>query len=397
VVIFINVRSTNLSRLGLLFLVLFVLNSLNLTEQGSGGIFPNVRSSVPLFTYVDHSPVDIQDDIALADNAIQGTGTNNDPFILEGWRLAGIQIQDTTKFFIIRNCFVEENGIILRNNSGSPKIVNNHIINVNNRPYQYANDYRHTAEDAAIYLRYCNTSLVQNNTCIGEISLEDSSNPTLTENRCQDGGIYLNFCESASITSNTILNSDFDGIHINHCAASQIEDNICIGGYRYGLALYYSSSVRLTNNTFNDFGEHGICFAVGTLQERVSDCVVSRNILKNNSEYGIKIEMLSSNNTFHHNSFIDNGLSPQAYDLNTNDNLWYDSTTEEGNYWSDHPECDPYILAGGGGEVTDPHPLDANLNSNCDQSIPFNISAFLFITTISWVLISIFLAEKRIK
>lgn len=363
-------------------------------QASSSNLFPSTN----LHLYKDHDPLDIRNDSALAEIAEEGSGVNSDPFIIEGWKLSGIYIIDTTKYFIIRGCIVEENGIILRNISGSPKIAENFITSINNVPYQYANDYRNTAEDAAIFLSYCTTALIQNNTCNGEICLEYCPSPTLTDNMCSTGGIYLNFCESPLIISNTISDSDFDGIHINHCADSHIEENSCVGGNRYGLALFYSNSTILTNNTFAEYLQHGICFSGGTLQEQVSHCAVSRNILRKNSQYGIKIDFSSSNNTFHHNSFLENGLIPQAYDSDSNQNEWYDTTTNEGNYWSDHSACDPYVLAGNDGVVSDSFPLDVNLILKCDRTIILDTSAFFLVGIVSLLMIALHgLKKKKIR
>ncbi len=195
--------------------------------------------------------------------------------------------------------------------------------------------------------------------------------------------------------NNIVLYSDFDGIHVNHCLGSQIENNTCVFGIRYGMALYYSNYTLLTNNTFSEYRDHGICFASGTLQHQVSHCEISRNMIRNNTNYGIKIDIISSNNTFHHNSFVDNGLSPQAYDSFTNNNTWYDTTTEEGNYWSDHSGCEPYILAGGDGDVSDPFPLDENLTLDCNKRITFSISLFLLIGAISLLMITIIIIRGK--
>jgi len=359
-------------------------------------LIPNLLPKNNLVNYIDHDPIDIQNDTALAEVSVRGTGISSDPFILEEWKLSGITIEDTTKFFIIQNCLVEENGVILRNNSGSPKIMNNNITNVNNQPNQYANDYLNSAEDACVFLSYCDNSIIQNNTCVGEICLEYSNNPTITNNLCQTGGIYLNLCEEPSVENNIVLNSDFDGIHINHCLEALIENNTCIEGIRYGLAFYYSNYVLVTNNTFNEYNQHGICFASGNLQEQVSHNEISRNILRNNSNYGIKINIISSNNTFHHNSFIDNGNLPQAYDSSANDNTWYDPTTKEGNYWSDLTECESYTLAGEDDKVSDRYPLDENLIIYCERNISFNISSFLLIGALSLISVSIFIIKRKL-
>jgi len=151
-----------------------------------------------------------------------------------------------------------------------------------------------------------------------------------------------------------------------------------------------------SESTFNEFNQHGISFASGNLQELVSHNEISRNILRNNSYYGIKINVISSNNTFHHNSFIDNGYLPQAYDSSENDNTWYDPTTKEGNYWSDLIECESYTLAGEDDKVSDRYPLDENLIIYCERNISFDISSFLLIGTLSLISVSILIIKRKL-
>lgn len=63
----------------------------------------------------------------------------------------------------------------------------------------------------------------------------------------------------------------------------------------------------------------------------------------------------SNNNTIHHNSFVDN--TEQCTNDNWINNQWYDSKTNEGNYWSDYNGTGDYIIGGSAG-ARDPFPLD---------------------------------------
>ena len=57
----------------------------------------------------------------------------------------------------------------------------------------------------------------------------------------------------------------------------------------------------------------------------------------------------------HHNIFINNGATVQAYDEGT-DNIWYDIETNEGNYWSEWSGTGEYLIDGSSGSI-DPYPL----------------------------------------
>ncbi|MCG3227549.1 MAG: hypothetical protein H7645_11580, partial [Candidatus Heimdallarchaeota archaeon] len=64
-------------------------------------------------------------------------------------------------------------------------------------------------------------------------------------------------------------------------------------------------------------------------------------------------------NKIHHNSFVDNkqDSSSQASD-NGDENLWYDTSMNEGNYWSNSKKRKEYSIDGSAGNV-DPYPLSS--------------------------------------
>jgi len=58
--------------------------------------------------YTPHAPITIDGngDFIPENGVTGGSGTEEDPFIIEGWRMKRIYIFDTTAYFIIRNCFM---------------------------------------------------------------------------------------------------------------------------------------------------------------------------------------------------------------------------------------------------------------------------------------------------
>ena len=93
--------------------------------------------------YEDINPIVILDDQDFNNYSFIGTGTENDPYIIEGYRIisdesACISIRDTTKHFIIRNCSLgfhnessNHEGIYISDiASNTAKISNNRIQNV---------------------------------------------------------------------------------------------------------------------------------------------------------------------------------------------------------------------------------------------------------------------------
>ncbi|MHA2162822.1 MAG: NosD domain-containing protein, partial [Candidatus Thorarchaeota archaeon] len=84
---------------------------------------------------------------------------------------------------------------------------------------------------------------------------------------------------------------------------------------------------------------------------------ITGNIIVNTSEHGVALVGTSSYNVIHHNQFVDNGrettyridgelrgeLTSQGFDEGRN-NIWNDTTAEEGNWWSDYSSSGIYII-----------------------------------------------------
>ncbi|MHA1764907.1 MAG: hypothetical protein ACTSVK_01485, partial [Promethearchaeota archaeon] len=69
---------------------------------------------------VFHAPISISGDAALAAFCSQGSGTSNDPYIIEGYEIDastahGIVIDHTDAYLIIRDCIIE-NGSFINDN-----------------------------------------------------------------------------------------------------------------------------------------------------------------------------------------------------------------------------------------------------------------------------------------
>ena len=194
-------------------------------------------------------------------------------------------------------------------------------------------------------------------------------------------GLYLRWCENANISNNTCSNNRY-GIYLDSSSSgATLTENTCSNNEFHGIYLSSSSGATLTNNTCSNNNDHGI-----RLYGSSDSCLITYNLLQENSEYGIFLEVGSDNNIIHHNTFIDNylGGSSQAYDEGTN-NTWYDSIIQEGNYWNDWNEKEPYLIDGNS-NATDPYPLNENL-----ERIDFEYT--LVIPAL--ILVAILLKRKR--
>ena len=168
-----------------------------------------------------------------------------------------------------------------------------------------------------------------------------------------DFGIYISSTTKYFIVYNCYVDAWDYGIYIEYVAdgTATIINNACNNNHYYGISLYSSSSSAVIYNTCNNNIIYGIYL------EDSDFCVVTYNLLRENEDYGVYFWYGSDNNLIHHNTFVDNNLggTSQAYDRGTN-NFWYDSTTQEGNFWSDWSGTDSYSIDGPANSI-DLYPL----------------------------------------
>ncbi|MHA1399799.1 MAG: NosD domain-containing protein, partial [Candidatus Heimdallarchaeaceae archaeon] len=209
----------------------------------------NIKTRFPSLTLTAHDPIIIASDSDFS--IFPGTGTPEDPYIIEGFNITttsdyGIYIHDTTKYFIIRNCYVDADstGIYIYNIAdGTAIIVNNTCMN----------------SKSGIILYYSDYITFINNTCSNNdnygISLSSSANTTLTNNTCSNNnnyGICLWYSDNVTLTNNMCMNNNGDGISLYISDNVILTDNIFLnnGLYVYGV-LDTFLSCTISNNYVN--------------------------------------------------------------------------------------------------------------------------------------------------
>jgi parallel beta-helix repeat protein len=336
---------------------------------GAIDLYPlDYSPSEPLL--IPHAPIVITSDIGF--EVFPGSGTAEDPYLIEGYNITttdsiGIYIADTTKYFVIRNCYVDANdyGIYIATvDAGTALIISNTCNNNNLR---------------GIYIYESSSSTVANNTCInnGEygIYLGDSVSSTVSNNTCSNNNLYGIYLDSSgsSTVANNFCSYNNDGILLYWSVNSDVTKNMCNNNDDYGIYLYASTSSTVSNNTCSYNNGDGIFLEYSGLSTVIyntcnnnnnrgiflydSACSVTYNILWRNVGYGVYLSG-SDNDFVHHNNFVDNNLggTSQAYDDGSN-HLWYDTVTLEGNFWSDWSGTGSYAIDGSAGAV-DLYPLD---------------------------------------
>ena len=293
----------------------------------------------PIFSeLIPHDSIVITNDGNFTDYGFPGYGNESHPYIIEGYSIvntnySGISIEGTTKHFIIRDCYidVENMGIIIDSvATGTATIDNNFCI--------------FNVFDSSIRLINSNNSTVINNRCIGSNS-----------------GILIWSCNNSSVTNNSCTSYNI-GIYLRESDFSITSDNHC---YSSNIGIY------LQDTSYSNF---------------------TYNLLERNDGPGIWIDSYSSsssNNKIYYNDFIDNypGYN-QAWDDGSN-NVWYNTTTNEGNYWSDYDGVGAYEIGGPAGSI-DPYPLS-------ESKIPeFSFSnSIIYLVIITLAVVPFLLVKKR--
>jgi|GEM_PF-1437327 len=241
------------------------------------------------------------------------------------------------------------NGIYLSSSSNN-NIANNNCSNNSN----------------GIVISYSSYTNITNNTCSGNsgtgIYVYSASNNNITNNTCSrnsDFGINLHWYSNNNIIMNNdcSLNSDF-GIYIDIASSNNIMRNTCSGCWM-GIGMYDASTNNILRYNNCSGNEEGIYISNNSCNN-----LITYNNFSKNTNYAIHITGASKENIIHHNNFWQNNGAAkgttdgrsQAYD-DAGGNYWYDSTLQEGNYWSNWNGFAGYSIEGGGAGAYDAYPL----------------------------------------
>jgi len=327
------------------------LEQTNGQEQTTGSKDALTGSPSLSYSYSLHDPIEIGNDtnFTIPNGVSSGDGTKGNPFIIEGWNITtsgihGIYIYNTTAHFVIRNCWIstgnngEINGIYLNNINGTAALDTNFCQN----------------NFGGIGLTNASFNSLTNNTCInnfvGIIFFEGINyNNTLTGNTCLNnlGGIVIQEAHYTSVTNNTCISNEWDNIFLGFSNYTSLTNNYCSNS-QFGIDMVLSFNSSLANNNCSN-NWYGIFLDASGFN------LLGGNFLAYNG-YGVYLTENSDNNSIHHNSFIYNTNSSQANDNGTY-NQWFDTETNEGNYWSDYSGIGDYEIDGSTSS-SDPYPLD---------------------------------------
>ncbi|MHA1346868.1 MAG: NosD domain-containing protein [Candidatus Heimdallarchaeaceae archaeon] len=254
---------------------------------------------------ISHPPIEILSDQDFIDYGFAGSGTEEEPYRIENYNITtlayfGIRIENTTKYFIIQNCFIDAYYTGISVDGVAPftvKVINN--ICANHNLY-------------GIFLQRTDFMTVSGNECYNNkigLAFQFADKIEISDNYCHNNsqsGIYIIFSNFITISNNTIYQSRY-GIHCPHTQESIIESNTVTNSSNAGLYIDSCRDIIIRENNCTD-GYLGIFTAHSTLltiQENNCDYnyangiylsdTNSSNIISNSCDYnkwsGIRIQV----------------------------------------------------------------------------------------------------------
>jgi len=360
---------------------------------------PLLSSSPVHATLTSHAPIYINgnDNFISANGVVGGSGTENDPYIIENWdinaeNVHGTWIENTTAYFIIRNCYVHDGW-----NNGKFGIYLNSVINGKIDNCIIENNYdgimfNHSSNNFincaisnnalyGIYLSYSPNNCLKNNALLNNmcnLNVWGSENISCyyqdidTSNEINGKPIYymiekenlvfdgenigylgLISCENI-LVNNLTMGEDTEGIYLFSTNCSTITNCITTNKYWEGILLISSSNNIIKNCATRNNYLYGFEI-ISSSNNTILNCNIENNlrgiylynysdnnlVLNNtveNNYYGIYSYYKSDNNRIYHNIIINNAT--QAYDNCSN--YWDNGYPSGGNYWSDYAGADNY-------------------------------------------------------
>jgi len=306
-------------------------------RQVTGSNYDNYPLVIPVQGSL-HIPIyiDGDDNFTPLNGVFLGSGTENDPYIIENWVIDsssahGIHIRNTRSYFIIRNCLVENGGRgILMENVANGRVENCVIRNSDHGFYLLyssnnvlSNNILNNNYGIGIYLAYSTGNSVcgnivenqvhggysdtygsylfysSNNTISGNgvrnnkygIYLSSSGNNILSGNAVENNsstGIWLIYSDNNTISNSTVRNNLSGGINIHQYSDNNIiSNNIIENNWYSGIFLYSNMYNVISGNTVENTSVGGA--PIGIYLERSSYATVSNNTLRNNAYAGIHV------------------------------------------------------------------------------------------------------------
>lgn len=234
---------------------------------------------------------------------------------------------------------------------------------VNGKPvYYWVNEHDKTVPSDAGYIALVNCACIT----VDNVSISDSTNGVMlfgttnsliTNSRFSNNnghGIYVRHSNNNTFSQNEILSNVWDGVFSEDSFNNTFVQNRMANNLRDGIELVTTDDSTITRNNVTSNKDAGIKLNRAKnnaiLENHVaqndpgilliwgtSKCRVIGNTITENNEWGLRIEGSATDNTIHHNNFINNQVN-QSLQVSipwpANPNVWDDGA--DGNYWSEY-------------------------------------------------------------
>lgn len=332
----------------------------NLESSSEGSILPE---NMP--EYTAHGPIRINsnENFTTTNGVTGGTGTEIDPWIIEGWDISGlgfgycIYIGNTTEHFAIQNCSVHDaSGISMSYYYVESGII---IYHADNGRIQNCDVESNELDGICLY-NSNNCSIVGNKVVGNEygITIMDFSNhTTISDSSIYSNAYYgINLLQSrwSTVRANNVTNTG-NGICISEGVENRVENND-ISSNENGIDLWDSrKNTVVDNQVWNN-----VC---GLYLDYSDSNDIANNIVSSNADYEVYLTA-SSGNTIYHNRMGNNTIA-HTYD-GSGGNTWDNGYPSGGNRWEDYTGSDanadgvgdtPYTSILGSTGAKDRYPL----------------------------------------
>ncbi len=296
-----------------------IINNLNENNRYNVYSRDNVDTNLRISGFWKYSSIHI-DDMGLNGNGswtwasaqpwCSGSGTWNDPYIIENIEIDaisianGILIENSNVYFIIKNTTIYNSGagftagIKLSSTINGQLLYNNCSFN-NRQGILLSNSNNNTIignilnnnTGAGIYLDVSDSNLLQNNTA-------DNNGHWITMN----SGIFISNSKNNTISGNFLNYNKDAGIKLKDTNdQNTIFNNTMFSNYYAGISLSNANNSLISNNRIEDTPQKGIELRSSHIN------VLIENTVKNCSTDGISICTLTGPSTF--NIIADNNIS----------------------------------------------------------------------------------------
>lgn len=219
------------------------------------GVCLSITPAEAAQAYTIHDVIQIDGNSAFtAENGVTGgQGTEEDPYILEGWVInaslaagsaGGIQISHTDAHFKIRDVRVELGGSLYCG------IWLSNVRNAWIEDSVLVDNYEGITLNSTVGLTIKNNTLINNSFSGVYATASEYVNIELNEITDSKYGVYSHYCEQVQIVDNEISDNEY-GVYLNCSSDSSVSGND-IARNQYGIYLTECDDIDLSSNSLVD-------------------------------------------------------------------------------------------------------------------------------------------------